>query len=58
MTMVLEGMWLHILKTRSEKKMSRLERQIIAVREAERSNIGRILHDDLGSHLSGVELLE
>jgi len=57
MTMVLEGMWLHILKTRSEKKMARLERQIIAVREAERSNIGRILHDDLGSHLSGVELL-
>ena len=57
MTMVLEGMWLHILKTRSEKKMVRLERQIVAVREAERSNIGRILHDDLGSHLSGVELL-
>lgn len=57
MTMVLEGMWLHILKTRSEKKMARLERRIIAVREAERSNIGRILHDDLGSHLSGVELL-
>ena len=57
MTMVLEGMWLHILKTRSEKKMGRLERQIMAVREAERSSIGRILHDDLGSHLSGVELL-
>ena len=57
MTMVLEGMWLHILKTRSEKKMVRLESQIIAAREAERSNIGRILHDDLGSHLSGVELL-
>ena len=56
-TMVLEGMWLHILKTRSEKKMARLERQVIAVREAERSNIGRILHDDLGSHLSGIELL-
>ncbi len=57
MTMVLEGMWLHILKTRSEKKMDRLERRVIAVREAERSNIGRLLHDDLGSHLSGVELL-
>ncbi|NNK97150.1 MAG: GAF domain-containing protein [Desulfobacterales bacterium] len=56
-TMVMEGMWLHILKVRSEKKMARLERQIIAVREAERSNIGKILHDDLGSHLSGVELL-
>ncbi len=57
MTMVLEGMWLHILKARSEKKMARLERRVIAVREAERSNIGRLLHDDLGSHLSGVELL-
>jgi signal transduction histidine kinase len=57
MTMVLEGMWLHILKTRSEKRMGRLERQIMAVREAERANIGRVLHDDLGSHLSGVELL-
>jgi len=57
MTMVLEGMWLHILKTRTEKKMGRLERQIMAVREAERANIGRVLHDDLGSHLSGVELL-
>lgn len=57
MTMILEGMWLHVLKTRSEKKMARLEREIIAVREAERSSIGRILHDDLGSHLSGVELL-
>ena len=57
MSMVLEGMWLHILKTRSEKKMGRLERQIMAVREAERANIGRVLHDDLGSHLSGVELL-
>lgn len=57
MSMVLEGMWLHILKTRSEKKMDRLQRRIIAVREAERSSIGRILHDDLGSHLSGVELL-
>jgi signal transduction histidine kinase len=56
-TMVLEGLWLHILKTRSGKRMVRLERQVIAAREAERSNIGRILHDDLGSHLSGVELL-
>ncbi len=56
-TMLLEGMWLHVLKTCSEEEMSRLERQIIAVSEAERSNIGRDLHDDLGSHLSGVELL-
>ena len=37
--------------------MARLERQIIAVSEEERSTIGRDLHDDLGSHLSGVELL-
>ncbi|MFW2365887.1 MAG: sensor histidine kinase [Desulforhopalus sp.] len=34
-----------------------MERQIIAVSENERSTIGRILHDDLGSHLTGVELL-
>lgn len=57
MKMLLEGMWLHVLKTCSEQEMARLERQIIAVSEAERSNIGRDLHDDLGSHLSGVELL-
>lgn len=37
--------------------MARLERQIIAVSEEERSNIGRDLHDNLGSHLTGVELL-
>ena len=35
----------------------RLEREIIAVGERERRRIGRDLHDDLGSHLSGVELL-
>ncbi len=37
--------------------MAKLERQIIAVSEEERSKIGRDLHDDLGSHLTGVELL-
>jgi signal transduction histidine kinase len=57
MQMVLEGMWLHILKVRSEKEMERLERQVIAVSQEERSQIGRDLHDDLGSHLSGVEML-
>ncbi|THB71616.1 MAG: hypothetical protein D6B25_18225 [Desulfobulbaceae bacterium] len=57
MTMLLEGMWLHIIKTRAERKMAQLRTQVIAAREAERSHIGRILHDDLGSHLSGVELL-
>lgn len=57
MTMLLEGMWLHVLKTCSEKEMANLERQIIAISEEERSNIGRDLHDDLGSHLSGVEIL-
>ena len=57
MRMVLEGMWLHILKVRSEKEMDRLERQVIAVSQEERSQIGRDLHDDLGSHLSGVEML-
>ncbi len=35
----------------------RLEREVIAVGERERRRIGRDLHDDLGSHLSGVELL-
>ncbi len=56
-TMLLEGLWLHVLKMRAEEEMARLERQIIAVSEEERSTIGRDLHDDLGSHLSGVELL-
>lgn len=55
--MVVEGLWLHVLKTCAEKEMARLERQIIAVSEEERSNIGRDLHDNLGSHLTGVELL-
>ncbi len=57
MTILLEGMWLHVQKTCSEKEMLKLERQIIAISEEERSKIGRDLHDDLGSHLSGVELL-
>ena len=57
MTMLLEGIWLHVLKTCSEKEMANLERQIIAISEEERSKIGRDLHDDLGSHLSGVEIL-
>jgi signal transduction histidine kinase len=50
-------MWLHVLRQCSEEELARLERQIIAVSEEERSNIGRNLHDDLGSHLTGVELL-
>lgn len=57
MTMLLEGMWLHVVKKCAEEELARLERQIIAVSEEERSNIGRDLHDDLGSHLTGVELL-
>jgi signal transduction histidine kinase len=56
-TMLIEGLWLHIQKTCSEKEMAKLERQVIAISEEERSKIGRDLHDDLGSHLSGVELL-
>lgn len=57
MTMLLEGMWLHVLKKCAEEELARLERHIIAVSEEERSRIGRDLHDDLGSHLTGVELL-
>lgn len=57
MTMLLEGMWLHVLKKSAETDHARLERQIIAISEEERSRIGRDLHDDLGSHLTGVELL-
>ncbi len=57
MTMLLEGMWLHVVKKCAEEELAKLERQIIAVSEEERSNIGRDLHDDLGSHLTGVELL-
>jgi signal transduction histidine kinase len=54
---LLEGMWLHVLKLYSEIEMARLERQVIAVSLEERSKIGRDLHDGLGSHLSGVEML-
>lgn len=57
MTMLLEGMWLHVLNKCAEEELAMLERQIIAVSESERSKIGRDLHDDLGSHLTGVELL-
>lgn len=57
MTMLLDGLWLHVLKKCSEEELARLERQIIAISEEERSKIGRDLHDDLGSHLTGVELL-
>lgn len=54
---LLEGMWLHVLKVYSEIEMARLERQVIAASQEERSKIGRDLHDGLGSHLSGVEML-
>ena len=54
---LLEGMWLHLLKIYSEIEMARLERQVIAVSQEERQKIGRDLHDGLGSHLSGVEML-
>lgn len=54
---LLEGLWLHVLKIHSEIEMARLERQVIAVSLEERNAIGRDLHDGLGSHLSGVEML-
>ncbi len=57
MTMMLEGLWLNILKTNSEQEKAVLERQVIAAGEEERTRIGRDLHDDLGAHLSGIELL-
>ncbi len=57
MSMLLEGMWMHVLKKCADEEKSRLEGQIIAVSEEERAAIGRDLHDDLCSHLSGVELL-
>ncbi len=57
MSMLLEGMWQHVLNKCSEEELANLERQVIAVSEEERSKIGRDLHDDLGSHLTGVELL-
>ncbi|PID74780.1 MAG: hypothetical protein CSB28_01415 [Desulfobacterales bacterium] len=41
----------------AEEEIARLQRQIIAVSEEERKSIGRDLHDNLGSHLSGIELL-
>ncbi len=55
--MLLEGLWLHVLKTCSEKELANLERQVIAISQEERSRIGQDLHDGLCSHLSGVELL-
>lgn len=56
-SMLLEGLWLHVLKTCSEKELATLERQVIAASQEERARIGQDLHDGLCSHLSGVELL-
>lgn len=56
-SLILNGLWLQMLRMRAETEMLALERQIIAVSEQERSNIGKDLHDNLCSHLSGVELL-
>lgn len=55
--LILNGLWLQILRMRAEAEMLALERQVIAISEQERSNIGKDLHDNLCSHLSGVELL-
>lgn len=56
-SLMLNGLWLQMLRMRAETEMLALERQIIAVSEQERSNIGKDLHDNLCSHLSGVELM-
>lgn len=56
-SMLLEGLWLHVLKTCSEKELANLERQVIAISQKERNRIGQDLHDGLCSHLSGIELL-
>ena len=56
-SMLLEGLWLHVLKTCSEKELENLERQVIAISEKERNRIGQDLHDGLCSHFTGIELL-
>lgn len=56
-SLILNGLWLQILRMRAETEMLALERKIILVSEQERNNIGKDLHDNLCSHLSGVELL-
>jgi len=56
-SMLLEGLWLHVLKTCSEKELENLERQVIAISQQERNRIGQDLHDGLCSHLTGIELL-
>ncbi|HCY85750.1 MAG TPA: hypothetical protein DHV36_11500 [Desulfobacteraceae bacterium] len=38
-------------------KQKRLEREISRIAEEERRQMGQILHDDLGSHLAGVEAM-
>jgi PAS domain S-box-containing protein len=38
-------------------KQKQLERQIARISEQERRQMGQVLHDDLGSHLAGVEAM-
>lgn len=38
-------------------KQKQLERQIARISEEERRQMGQVLHDDLGSHLAGVEAM-
>ncbi len=38
-------------------RQKQLERQIAEISENERRQMGRVLHDDLGSHLAGVEAM-
>jgi len=39
------------------REAERLEREVMNISEKERLNIGRDLHDDLGPHLIGIEVL-
>ncbi|WP_319526322.1 cache domain-containing protein [uncultured Desulfosarcina sp.] len=47
----------HTNLNREIQETERLEREVMNISEKERLNIGRDLHDDLGPHLIGIEVL-